>query len=737
MHFASKPISAFLSLLMLLLGAELRAQGPAPVGSGGAERPRIGLVLSGGGARGLAHVGVLEVLEELEIPIDVVAGTSMGAVIGGLYAAGLAPATIKRELLAVDWAQLLSGQPPRRDLSFRRKEIDRRYLFEVGVGKGGLSLPRSVVSMSGIDLLLRSQTLHVAGIEDFDLLPLPFRAVAVDLVTSEVVVLDSGGLVQAMRASMAMPGLFPPVPRGDGLLIDGGVLDNLPVDVALSMGADIVIAVDVGSPLLGSEELRGVSQILGQLMSVATASRVNEQKARVDLLITPELASHGIFDFAAPAEIIAAGELAARQLGDELRAYAFPAAFAEHVAARQRLAFGPPTIVGISIEGEGRVSEALIRARMKSQVGEPLDIAVLQEDLHRIQQLPEFESVGFDLEAAELGSRLIIRLVEKPWGPNFLRFGILLEDDLRGDNGVDILVNHSRPSLNERGAEWRNELQVGQVRRAFSELYQPVDWQGHWFVAPSVEARKELTDIYAEGRKIAEYDVRLRRVRLDLGAALGPFGEVRFGLLVGDAKAEAAVGVQGLPDLDVAIAGVAGRFVIDRLDGSGFPRRGGLAVVEGFLTQPAWGAEDDYFKLTGAYSRFLSRGNQTFFLSLAGGGAVDGDLPPYDELLLGGLFSLSGYGEGELRGQYSGVARSGYLHRLASLPLGAASPVYVGGWLEAGNVWATTADIGVEDLRYSLTLTLGADTPLGPVYLAYGLAEENRNRFYVVVGRRF
>src|SRR6185295_5175820 len=280
--------------LTILLGAALLAEPlaaqAAPCKPADSSRPSVGLVLSGGGALGAAHVGVLRVLEELEIPIDCIAGTSMGAVVGGFYAAGWSPDDIERELLAIDWAELFRGEAPRRNLSFRRKEDDLRYIdFDAGLRNGHIALPHGAAASSVLDFLLRSKTLSVAGIRDFDRLPIPFRALAADLATGDEVVLDRGELSRAIRASMSIPGVFPPVEAGERLLVDGGVLNNLPVEAAQAMGADVIIAVDVSTPLRRREELGSITGIAFQALSLAAQRRADTQKLDADIVLEPDL----------------------------------------------------------------------------------------------------------------------------------------------------------------------------------------------------------------------------------------------------------------------------------------------------------------------------------------------------------------------------------------------------------------------------------------------------------------
>jgi NTE family protein len=696
----------------------------------------VGLVLSGGGARGAAHIGVLRVLEELEIPIDCIAGTSMGAVVGGFYAAGWSPDDIERELLAIDWTELFRGEAPRRNLSFRRKEDDIRYIdFDAGLRHGRIALPHGAAASAVLDFLLRSKTLSVAGIHDFDQLSIPFRAVAADLATGEEVVLDKGELSRAIRASMSIPGVFPPVELGDRILVDGGVLNNLPIEAARALGADVVIAVDVSTPLLKKEELGSITGIAFQALSLAAQRRVDTQKLDADILLEPDLGAVAMLDFPVMAEAIKSGETAARGASSRLQELADPQAFAAQLARQRR----PPrveTLRLLHIAGTERVDERRLRGRVESRAGAPLDLDLLRKDLGSILEIGEFDRVDLDFTRHEDGVDLAIQPHDNSWGPLYLRGGLNISEDLEGHNAVNILVSVTRTGLNALGAEWRTELQAGQTRRLFSELYQPLSFGDRWFAALSVEHRQELGDVFLSREKIAEYSVQSLIGEVDLGLQLGEYGELRLGVRRGEAEAQPDIGSTDLPSLSVDAGGVIGRFVIDRLDNAAVPRDGEYLSVEAFRGERSLGSDLPYDRLAASYWHFGTAGRRTLFLTLDGGTSFGGGLPAYDRFTLGGLLSLSGYREGELQGQYVGVARSGVLYRLAELPDILGSGVFAGGWLEAGNVWQTSDAVG-HHLIYTATAAAAAETRLGALYFAYGVADDGQDSFFLSLGQRF
>lgn len=724
-------------LLGLVLLAAPAAAADVPCKPADSARPSVGLVLSGGGARGAAHIGVLRVLEELEIPIDCITGTSMGAVVGGFYAAGWSPDDIERELLAIDWTELFRGEAPRRNLSFRRKEDDLRYIdFEAGLRNGRIALPHGAAASAVLDFLLRSKTLSVAGIHDFDQLSIPFRALAADLATGEEVLLDRGELSRAIRASMSIPGVFPPVELGERILVDGGVLNNLPIEAARDMGADVIIAVDVSTPLLKKEELGSITGIAFQALSLASQRRVDEQKLDVDILLEPELGKIALLDFPAMAEAVQSGERVARGAASRLQQLSDPQAFAARMARQRRASPTPETLRSLRIAGTPRVDERRLRGRVESRAGAPLDLDLLRKDLGSILEIGEFDRVDFDLTRHEEGVDLAIQPRDNSWGPLYLRGGLNINDDLEGNNAFNLLVGVTRTSVNALGAEWRNEFQAGRTRRAFTELYQPLSFGDRWFAAVSLEHRQDVTDIFASGEKIAEYKVESLVGGLDLGLQLGEYGELRLGLRRGAAEAKPEVGSTDLPSLDVDAGGLRARLAIDRVDNANVPRQGQYLFIEASRAERALGSDLQYDKLWGTFWHFDTVRRQTWLVSLSGGTSFGGRLPVYDEFLLGGLFSLSGYRQDELRGQYYGVARSGYLFRLAELPEILGSGIYAGGWLEAGNVWQDSDEIG-DGLIYTVTAAAAADTRLGALYFAYGLADDGKDSFFLSLGQRF
>jgi NTE family protein len=715
------------------------------------QRPKIGLALSGGGARGCSHVGVLKVLEANRIPVDYIAGTSMGALVGGLYAAGHSAAEIEALFLEADWTDMMLDEPRRRYESFRRMEENRLYLLAVELGLRGLHLqmPRGFRQGRKLSNLLREWTLPVAGTRSFDNLPIPFRAVATDIGNGEMVVLEGGDLVQAIRASMAIPGVLAPVMLDGRLLVDGGTTRNIPVDVVREMGADIVIAVDISEALKPVEELNSSLAISNQTMSLLTWLNVEAMLPLADLVLRPEVEGLGTLDFSDVPLLISKGVAEAERTLPRMATLALPAAQYElHRAGQHSPEFVPPLVARVRVEGLERVDERTLLGRISLRPGDRLDLHVLHRDMARIFGLGFFQMVDFSLIPDKEGVEVVINAREKEWGPNYLRFGLNFKIDESRGAAFSLVTLHNATQINRRGAEWRSRLTVGQEGSIDTEFYQPLDFRGRLFFAPGLRLSKRPIDEYEDGHKIAEWDEQLAVGTLDFGIHPGTSTELRAGLYYGAARVALDTGTPvsrlssseeagGIYPHSPALGGLHAGVRLDRVDRVTFPRRGYTANLEFFLSRTGLGADDDYKRLGGSGSTFFSRGRHTWFASVEGGTSLGSLVPPYHQFTLGGLFSLAGYADQELRGCYAAAGRIGYYASLWALPSSMGQNLFFGGWIEAGNVWNSSGDIGLENLRETLALLVGADTFVGPVYFAWGLAEDDRSRLYLSVGAGF
>ena len=728
---------ALCSACMFLSSAPWAAD-PAPQRAA-AGAPRIGVALSGGGARGLAHIGVLKVLEELRVPVHCVTGTSMGAVVGGAFASGVSPLQMDDTVTKTDWNQVFSDRPPRAEVSTRRKIEDYKTLFapELGVGKDGIALPKGVLSGVSIESYLRLLT-GPALTNDFGNLPVPFRAVAADIVTGEAVVLAHGSVSQAMRASMSVPGAMSPVEIDGRLLVDGGIVNNLPIDEVRKLCADSVIAVNISTPPLKREEITSAVSVSLQLINLLGKANVDQQLRSLgdrDVLIEPQLGdiSAGSFDRAADA--IKIGENAARALADKLKRYSLSPE--QYAALRSKQSVGRSelgSVDEIRFEGLERSNPEVLRPLVHSRAGEPLNEEKIAADLRRIYGRGDFESVGYRI--AEEGGRriLLIQPREKTWGPDYLRFGVGLATDFSGLSPFNILASYRKTWMNRLGGEWLTEVQIGNHPSLFTEFYQPINERGHIFVAPHLRFGQTIQGVYSDGHRIADYKVKESRVGFDLGAVLGTWGEARIGPVMRRIEAKVETGSLVLPGLSEDASGYAVRLYADQLDHAWFSRSGHRALVSAYAGSKTLGAARDYQRLGANYTAVHSFGAHTFNFNVAGGTDFNSNLPPYDGFSLGGPLNLSGYQINEFGGRRMAFARVQYYHRAFALPDLLGSGVYVGASAEAGRIKGSFVPPSDTGKLYSGSIFLGADTFLGPAYLGVGWGQDGRSAIYLLLG---
>lgn len=698
-------------------------------------RPKIGLALGGGGARGCAHVGILRALEELHIPIDYIAGTSMGAVVGGMYASGMTADQIDRALSTTDWRDALTDRTRYKDLAYRRKEDDNRYLtvFEAGLRGRSLVLPSGLRSGQKLRFLLQSYLIPVATVRDFSKLPIPFKAVAADIETGDAIILDHGDLPQAVQASASIPGVFSPIEIDGKLLVDGGIADNVPVDVVRAMGADIVIAVDVGSPLLKREQLGSLLAVTGQVLTILTRQNVQRQLRTADIVLSPPVSDFGTMAFEDARKIIDAGTRFGREQAPRLaRLQVAPEMYASLNALRPRPDLANREIDMLVIEGSRRVDNRIIRAKIDTRPGKPIDADMLRRDVNRLYGLDDFQTVTFGITDIEGQHSLVLNMKDKPWGPTYVRMGVNLDDDLKGNPSYDVVLDINRTRINRLGGEWRSDISIGRTLGIFSELYQPLDFSGRFFVAPSVQVVRNAFSVFENQQRIALLNLDQLGGTLDLGMQFEDWGELRAGVYRGRVRAGLGAGVIDLQGGSIGTGGLRGILTIVRMDSPTIPREGSSLQVQYLNSQRAIGATDSYSKLqANGYSVYTVR-RQTFIAGFGAGTNLGTRIPVYDTFPLGGLLNLGAFAAGEIRGQRYALLRLGTYTLLAKLPATVGGGLYAGVIGEIGDAWDVR-----RDLHRSITLITGADTLIGPVLLAFARGDGSNQRFYVTIGKTF
>jgi NTE family protein len=703
--------------------------------------PRIGLALSGGGARGIAHVGVLKVLEEMRVPISCVTGTSMGAIVGATFAAGRTPQEMERLVLDVDWDEIFRDKPPRDEIAVRRKVDDYKTLFapEFGVKDGGLALPKGVLAGVSIESFFRTLATPALGIHDFRKLPIPFEAVATDIETGQEVVLDHGSLAQVMRASMSVPGAMAPVEIDGRLLVDGFITNNLPIDQARKLCGDVIIAVNIGTPPLKRSEITSALSVVAQLSNFLGKDSVDKQLKSLtdkDVLITPDLGDISPGKFDRSADAIRIGEEATRALADKLKRYSIPpeqyaALRATQVAVEKPLG----TVDEIRVEGLEKTNPAVVRELVESKPGEPLSEEKVGADLRRIYGTQDYESIGYRVVGGDTGPRaMIIEPKEKSWGPDYLRFGLGLASDFQGDNQFNALVQYRKTWLNRLGAEWTTQVQVGQDTHLFSEFYQPLNEEGRWFVAPSALIGQQSRAAFVNEQKVATYLVSEGQVGVDLGAVLGTWGQVRFGPVWAKVYARVDTGSPFLPSVRQTTAGLRALLFVDQTDHAYFPTAGYGFGGTAYAAMTSFGSAENYQRLEGNARAVWSWGPNTINVAASGGTALGSDMPAYEAFSLGGPLRLSGYRINEFQGREYAFGRLMYYNRILPLPDILGSGAYLGGSAEVGKMINRFDKTTTPSTLWSTSVFLGADTFLGPAFLGFGFAGAGKWSLFLLLG---
>jgi NTE family protein len=730
------------------------------------HRPRIGLVLSGGGARGVAHIGVLKVLEEQHVPIDAIAGTSMGAVVGGLYASGLSAREIESIMTSLNWQEAFRDLPPREDLTLRRKQEDQNFLvkFPLGIHGGKVLLPKGLIQGQRLNQILRRLTLPVARITNFDELPTRFRALATDLETGDAVTLDSGDLTSAMRASMSAPGVFAPVERDGRLLVDGGISENLPVDIARAMGVDILIVVDVGSPLLTREKLNSVPVISNQMIAILIQRNSREQLEKLeaqDVLIAPPLGDTSSFDFGNVKRVIAVGERAARASAERLAALAMtPQEAARYAQVRENARqVAPPRIDFVQVDSGSKNYSGRLNSLFDDLTGKPLDPDALARRMTTLYGEGSLDTLDYQVVQDNGHYGLALDARGNSIGPNYVRFGLSLQEDFQGNSTYDAAMRFVMSEITRPGGEWVWDLQVGQTSLVASELFLPFSEFSGWFVDPHAQIAATNVPWFgdqsvATGGKlpssvgqteIAQYRLHTYEYGIDLGKQFGNWGEIRTGIQREEGHSHLEIGdpsdqtLLTQPNQDFGVHDYFVRFSYDRLDNVNFPHSGQQSSLQWDADRNVTGVDEVTNQVTFSYIGAVSFGRDTLAFSTNAGLTLEGNVTDVRLLYpLGGFLNLSGLRADSLLGPDFAIARVLYYRQVGRGGPGYFDfPTYVGVSFEEGNVWQNRRDISFGNTHKDASIFLGIDTFLGPVYVATGFDQHGGEAFYLFLGRTF
>jgi NTE family protein len=744
---STRKVHAYSGLVVLIVACN-------PVSVAAAEtdepkRPRVALVLSGGGARGLAHVGVLQVLEEMKVPVDCVVGTSMGALVGGTYAAGVRPAKMREALGKTDIESLFDDPPLRSEIPQRLKREDYKPLFDftLGYNNGEVQLPVGTAAGYKFELFLKQLVgagASIAGI-DFDQLPTPYRAIATDLENGHMRVFGSGDLPKVMRASMSLPAIVAPTMIDGSLYVDGGLVRNLPVDIGRQLCGDVIIAVNLGTPLLKRHQLRSVLDIASQSIHLMAEQNVQRSLGELtddDILIEPDLDGISSADFLDKDKIIERGVDAANLRASALSRLAVaPEAYDEWLAERKQREMPPVEITRIKVVVTEGFNASAVEHDLKVKPGKEFSSETIDEDVSRMFGRADFSYLSYSVYPEEDGATAIIDAETKPWGPGYLRIGLGALSDFSGPTQLNLAASYRRTWANSLGAEWRVDAQIGYDSLLAAEFLQPLQLRDGLFIAPYAEWRRRFVQFYSEDLRLGQYRELTETAGIDAGLT-GAFGEARLGPYVAQ--------VRTIPDFGIispfvnrdefTLSGLRLQGVADHLDRPRFARSGWFASGE---VRSSFQSQDEAqngskVHAVASWRGVTSFGRNTFAALLEAGETPDDHLAVYDVFQLGGPLRLSGLFLDQLTGTRYNLATLTYYRQYSSLPARLGRGVYLGASMEAGRINDSLMQNSWDwKWTYSNSVFWAADTVLGAVYLGLGYSSLGQGSAYLMIGPRF
>jgi NTE family protein len=702
-------------------------------------RATIGVALEGGGALGLAHIGVLQWFEEHHIPVDYVAGTSMGGLVGGFYATGMSPEDLRKWIERIPWQDVLSDRTAYEDLSYRRKEDQRANPNSLILGlRKGLALPGGLNAGHQIGLLIDRETLPYYGVNSFDALPIPFRCVATDLVSGKLVVFKDGSLPEALRATMSIPGAFTPVYDKDKVLVDGGLLNNLPSDVAKEMGADIVIAVHLDTAQVEAQNIQSLFSVLQQSVRVVVAESEVRGMARADAVVSVGLAGYASTDYEKNGAIMQKGYEAAQSRAMLLEKFALSNAdWQDYISAREaRKKTLAPVPQFIQVQGTTTPAHKEDIARYLSAfAGKPLDAARLEHALTRLTGVGRYDTLGYRITEQDGKQGLLILVSEKNFAPPTIQPAFEVDGSEPGDVSFTMAARLTFMDVAGFRSEWRTEFQFGNTYGLASELYRPLSPESKWFIAPHANASDRALKIFQKGNPLADYRLDQGNIGADVGYGFSRFSELRIGYEVGYLDARLKLGTPEFPSVSGRTGAARLHYLMDHTDDPVIPRKGFRVETNfrWFDTSP--GAKNGFPTLSTQAEYFQPVSQLGSIFLIGNGGTTFGNnntgLPQF---FLGGPLLLSAYGLNELRGDQYYLFQGGYLHDLFTLPPLLGKKIYAIGSYEAGKMYGAA---GESKLPNDFAAGVLAETSLGPLFLGGSVGDSGHYKWFFQLGRVF
>jgi NTE family protein len=704
------------------------------------QRAKIGLVLSGGGARGFAHIGVLKVLEENRIPIDYIVGTSMGSIIGGLYAIGLTPEEIEQGVKNIAWNKVFDDFAYREYKTFRRKQDDFDFfnIYRLGINENGIQVSPGLIEGQQIELALDRLAHPGFQINNYDDFRIPFRAIATNIENGKPFVIKSGNLARAMRASMSIPGALPPITIDDALLVDGGIANNIPINIARDMGADIVIVVDVSDPLSAKENIKSSIDITGQLTTILTRRIADLQLKTLkntDILIIPGAYEISSSDFEKYPALIKAGESATTEKLDATKNLSLSDdAYSAYLAELPTVAKQNPVIDFIEIKNDTALKDEVLQVRIHQKIGDPLNTSQLQEDLSYIYGLDFSSSVVYSLEKRNAKTGLIIYVRDREWAQSYLQFGLSVKSESDIGSISNFNVAYNKHNLNSLAGEFRATGGIGSEPSISAEFYQPLNVNLDLFVSAKTGLETTLFPNVVNDNIDSIHRFRRSYIDLSAGKVFKQTTEFRLGLRYNDGRTITITGLPLSPDNAFIESYYYARLFHDSLDNLSFPNSGIFGKITHISNNEDLGADSDFDQLkfvlasAGTYKRYTVFGRAIFETT------VDENAPDNALFRRGGFLELSGTFDRQLAGQHFGIIEAAFYRRLGDITY---LPIYTGFSLETGNAWNRYEDIDPENAIVAGSLFIGANTIFGPLYIAIGLNDNGDKALYLNLGQTF
>jgi len=730
-------VSRFL-LLVLALCIHPSVRGFSQEVSTTPKRLKIGVALEGGGALGLAHIGVLQWFEDHHIPVDYIAGTSMGGLVGGLYATGKSPAELRAIVDKQDWGAIIDRQVNYQDLSFRRKEDQLAFASRLEVGlKHGFSLPSGLNSGYGVSLLIDQETLPYTQTGSFDDLPIPFRCVATNLVTGKPKIFDHGSIAQAMRSTMSIPGVFAPVRQGDDVYVDGGLLGNLPSDVVRQMGADVVIAVHLEIAPTDASQIQSLFSVLGRSVEVVIHENELRGLAGADLIVNVDLKAFTTIQYDQSNAIMDRGSQAAAGKANVLAPYELDDAawgiYFNHRKERVKTQVPAPQFV--EVRGTDTKSAEEVARFLLPLKGKPVDVPAMEKLFNQLTGIGRFDSVDYWLEDQNGQPGLVVYVREKTYAPPTLQLGS--ETDGTEPKDVTITLAGRLTFMNVAGyrSEWRTDFSFGNNYGISSELYRPFSSLSKWFFAPHASVSNTGFKFFNQTDPIALYRFHQANGGVDLGYGFNRFTELRVGYEMGYSNIILNLGKASFASVSGQVSDSHIRFRTDHTDDPIVPRRGYKADAT-FRWYDAYpGAADGLPAMDARVEDFQPVNRKgSVFVSAEGGSTFGVHNVSFPLFFLGSPLRLSAYGTNELFGQQYYLLRAGYIHELLTLPPFLGKKVYVVSSYEAAKMYRLSPET-----KFPTDVETGvvAETAFGPLFIGGSVGDSGHQKWFFQLGRVF